>query len=309
MRVVVTGASGFIGWHLVDAMMRRGDIVQAWMLRVSAAVWEIPVESVFVDITDPTAISSQLMSFVPDLIVHLAAQSYPARSWEQPASTYQVNVIGAIHLLEAVRFLPSPPRVLMTGSSAEYAEPATGNPISESAETEPNSPYGTSKLAVDHLVKLYVRRYNLDLIRVRPFYFVGPRKTGDVCSDFAKQIVAIERGEKNTLRVGALEVVRDIIDGRDGANGFLYIAGAGKRGELYNICGGGGVSIGEVLETYRRLAIKPIAIAHDPALVRPLEQKVKIGNSDKLRALGWKPEHDLADTLGSILEYWRANQI
>src|ERR1700688_1266491 len=138
MRVVVTGASGFIGWHLVDAMMRRGDIVQAWMLRVSAAVWEIPVESVFVDITDPTAISSQLMSFVPDLIVHLAAQSYPARSWEQPASTYQVNVIGAIHLLEAVRFLPSPPRVLMTGSSAEYAEPATGNPISESAETEPN---------------------------------------------------------------------------------------------------------------------------------------------------------------------------
>ncbi len=309
MRVVVTGAGGFIGWHLVDTLVRRGAMVRAWMLRESSGDWEFPVATVAVDITDPAAISSQLASFAPDLIVHLAAQSYPGRSWEQPASTYQVNVIGAIHLLEAVRFLPTPPRVLMTGSSAEYGEPATGDPISEEADTEPNSPYGSSKLAVDQLVKLYVRRYDLDLIRVRPFYLVGPRKIGDVCSDFARRIVAIERGEEDTMRVGALEVVRDLIDVRDGANAFLCIAEAGKRGELYNVCGGGHVSIGEILETYRRLATKPFAVVQDPALVRPLEQKVKIGKSDKLRALGWRPEYDLADTLRSILEYWRANQV
>jgi GDP-4-dehydro-6-deoxy-D-mannose reductase len=306
MRVVVTGAAGFIGRHLVTVLAERGDIVQAWARPSRLADWNPPVEMVGVDITDRDAIRDQLARFSPGAIVHLAAQSLPGRSWEDPALTYEVNVLGAIHLLESIRRLKQAPRVLVAGSSAEYLEPRDGRPIVEGAPTEPNSPYASSKLAVDQLVQLYVHRYDLDLVRFRPFFVVGPGKTGDVCSDFARRIVAIERGQENTMRVGCLDVVRDIIDVRDGVSGILRLIDAAKRGEIYNVCCGKGVSIRKILETYRQLAAVPFNVVQDPALLRPLEQRVKIGESNKLRALGWKPEHNLDDTLHSILQYWRA---
>jgi len=305
MRIIVTGAAGFIGWHLVDKLSRRGDTVQAWLRSPRRGDWDSPVEPAEVDITDAAEVSSRLRHFAPDVVYHLAAQSFPGQSWENPALTYQVNVIGAIHLLEAVRALPRRPRVLMAGSSAEYAEPVDGRPIGESAPTEPNSPYGSSKLAVDQLVRLYVRRYSLDLVRLRPFFLVGPRKTGDVCSDFARRVVAIERGDERSMRVGSIDVVRDMIDIRDGVHGLLRVAEVGASGELYNICGGEGVSIGQILATYRKLAKVPFNVVEDPALMRPLEQKIRIGDPSKLRGLGWKPEHRLDDTLRSIIDYWR----
>jgi GDP-4-dehydro-6-deoxy-D-mannose reductase len=306
MRVIVTGAGGFLGWYVVDALVKRGDEIQAWIHQSRANEWGGGVRIVAADITDGETTSCLVKSFAPDLIIHLAAQSFPGRSWENPALTYHVNVVGAVHLLEAVRRLKKSARVLVTGSSAEYVEPLDGRPIVESAPTEANSPYGASKLAVDHLVELYLRRYDLDLIRVRPFFLVGPRKTGDVCSDYARRIVAIERGEEHFMRVGALDVVRDIIDVRDGVAGMLRIAEAGGRGELYNVSGGKGVSVGEILNAYRRLAHAPFTVVDDPMLLRPLEQKVKIGDSRKLRALGWQPQYSLEETLGSILDYWRS---
>ena len=150
--------------------------------------------------------------------------------------------------------LPVPARLLAAGSSAEYAEPADGRMISEDGPTDPNSPYGASKLAADRLLQLYYRRYGLDVVRFRPFFIAGPRKQGDVCSDFARRIVAIERGEEKTLRVGSLDVVRDIIDIKDGVSAILLIAAAGKAGEVYNVCGGRSVSIGDILDIYRGLA-------------------------------------------------------
>ena len=306
MRVVVTGAGGFIGWHLVDAMARRGDIVQAWTRHgPTVGQWAGTVEAMTVDITDSSAVSNTLAAFTPQLIVHLAAQSLPTHSWNEPSLTYQVNVIGLINLLESVRGLVRPTRLLVAGSSAEYTEPVDGRAITEDGSTDPNSPYGCSKLAADQLARLYHRRYGLDIVRFRPFFLAGPRKEGDVCSDFARRIVAIERGAEKTLRVGSLDVERDIIDVRDGVAGILRLAEAGKAGDAYNICSGRSVSIGDIVEIYRGLASVPIAVSQDPALLRPLEQKTKIGDPSKLRALGWKPENELRETLDSILEYWR----
>lgn len=305
MRVVVTGGGGFIGWHVVDTLARRSEVVQAWTRNRVANDWQVPVEAVAVEITARAAVQSNLLRFAPDVIIHLAGQSFPGRSWENPERTYEINVIGAIHLLEAVRLLTKPPRVLLVGSSAEYAEREDGHPIGEGDPTEPNSPYGASKLAVDQLVQLYVRRYSLDLVRVRPFYLTGPRKTGDVCSDFARRVVAIERGGERVMRVGSLDVVRDIMDVRDGVRAMLRIVEAGNRGDVFNVCSGQPVSIGDILGIYRRLAVVPFNIIQDPELMRPLEQKVKIGNCTKLRALGWTPQHDLNDTLRAILDYWR----
>jgi GDP-4-dehydro-6-deoxy-D-mannose reductase len=306
MRVIVTGANGFIGWHLVEAMARRGDTVQAWTHGSNDGRWSGPVESVAVDITDSVAVSKRMVAYAPQLVIHMAAQSLPGRSWQEPALTYHVNVVGLINVMESVRGSATPPRLLAAGSSAEYADPADGGIIAEDAPTEPNSPYAASKLAADQLLRLYHRRYGLDIVRFRPFFITGPRKRGDVCSDFARRIVAIERGEEKTLGVGSLDVVRDIIDIKDGVSAILLIAASGKAGEVYNVCGGRPVSIGEILEIYQKLAAVPVQVSHDPALLRPLEQKVKVGDASKLRALGWKPAIELGETLKSILEYWRA---
>lgn len=305
MRVIVTGAGGFIGWHLVDLLTRRGDTVQAWHHKTAADDWQGAADNIVVDITDPAAVSGQLARFAPDAVIHLAAQSFPNRSWDEPVRTYEVNVLGAVHLLEAVRMLARPPRLLVAGSSAEYAEAADGRPISESAPTRPDSPYGASKLAVDNLAQVYVGRYGLDLIRFRPFFLIGPRKTGDVCSDLARQVVAIERGKAATMRVGALDVIRDFIDVRDGVAGIARILDAGSGGEVYNVSGGAGRSIGEVVDALRRLADKPFELTQDPSLMRPLDQKVKVGDNTKLMALGWKPSLSLDDGLRTILDYWR----
>jgi GDP-4-dehydro-6-deoxy-D-mannose reductase len=305
VRVVVTGGSGFIGWHAVDALSRRGDIVQAWLHSPVITEWGSSVEVAGVDVTDRTAIDARLTQFRPDVIIHLAAQSLPQKSWEDPASTYQVNVVGSIHLLESVSRLTPMPRLLVAGSSAEYAEPTDGHPIAEDAALEPNSPYANSKLAVDQLAQLFARRYRMDIVRFRPFSFVGPRKTGDVCSDFARRLVAIERGAQPVMRVGSLDVVRDLIDVRDGVSGILHLMDKGRSGEMYNVCGGNSVSIGDILDGYRRFSAVPFEVTQDASLIRALEQRVKIGDSGKLRALGWKLEYDLADTLHAILDYWR----
>ena len=105
MRVIVTGANGFIGWHLVDALARRGDTVQAWTHGSNGGRWSGPVETAAVDITDSVAVSKQMAAFAPELVIHMAAQSLPGRSWEEPALTYQVNVIGLINLMESIRGL------------------------------------------------------------------------------------------------------------------------------------------------------------------------------------------------------------
>ena len=295
MRIIVTGAGGFIGSFLVEALTQRGDIVDAWTHAT-------------LDVTDAAAVATAFDRFAPEAVVHLAAQSLPARSWADPAETYRVNVGGAIAVLEAARRRDVPPRVLLAGSSAEYAEPVDGRPIDERAPIAPNSPYGASKYAAAQLGDLYCRHYGLAVVGFRPFALVGPRKTGDVCSDFARRIVALERGSERTMRVGNVSVVRDMIDVRDGVAGILTLADRGVPGETYNICSGHAMSIATVLETYRHLASIPIEIAADPELLRPLEQKVKIGDPSKLKALGWEPVRPLGDTLVDILAYWRAHE-
>jgi GDP-4-dehydro-6-deoxy-D-mannose reductase len=293
MRITVTGAGGFIGSYLVQALGERGDDVRAWTRSV-------------VDITDARAVREELERDAPEAVVHLAAQSSPTQSWAEPGATYRVNVGGAINLLEAARALPRPPRLLLAGTSAEYAQPAGEVLLGEDAPLEPESPYGSSKLAVDELARMYGRRYGLEIVRFRPFSLVGPGKSGDVCSDFARRVVDVERGADPVLRVGNLTPVRDMIDVRDGVAGILRLLDDAAPGEIYNLCSGRGVRIGDVLDVYLRLATVPIEVSVDPALLRHIDHGVKIGDPAKLRALGWAPAHALDDTLRGILDAARA---
>ena len=170
---------------------------------------------------------------------------------------------------------------------------------------QPLSPYAVSKLAADYCARLYTLRYGLNILRVRPFFLIGPSKVGDVCSDLARRVVAVERGEATDVPVGQLEIVRDFLDVRDGVAAMELIAAKGEAGQDYNICAGHGYRIGDILDHYKKLAKIPVLERVDPSLMRPIDEPVKVGDPAKLKALGWMARYPLEESLSTILEYWR----
>lgn len=260
------------------------------------------------DIMRRDEVAAAMAKCRPEAVFHLAAQSSPPRSWIHPMETFQMNVNGTLHVLEAVRETCPAAKVVVACSSAEYALSADGRPIGEDFPLKPSTPYGISKMAADELSRVFGLRYGLNIIRVRPFFLVGPKKTGDVCSDFARGIVAIERGLQKDLPTGNLEMVRDMMDVRDGISAFHIIMEKGAANEVYNICTGRGVRISDILDVYRELAAVPVVPRLDPSKVRPIDEPVRIGDASRLKALGWAPSFSLKQTLQDILDYWRAQE-
>src|SRR5215207_4174429 len=178
-------------------------------------------------------------------------------------------------------------------------------PISEEFPLEPYNPYALSKISQDHLSFLYWKAYQMRIVRVRPFFIIGPRKTGDVSSDFARGIVAIERGLAKKLRVGNLDIVRDFLDVQDAVGAIYIIANQGVPGEIYNICAGTGHRIGEIVDGLRKLSKAVIETESDDSLLRRLDEPIKIGDNRKLKDLGWRPSISFQESLAIILKSWR----
>ncbi len=300
MKVLVTGATGFIGRHLVAHLLARGDAVCALVRDETRARAALPAGSGCAEaaIGDRAALGVVLDRERPDVVYHLAAQSYPGVSWDDPHGTFSANLAGTAALLDAVRAWGKP-RVIVAGSSAMYA--VSDHPISEDAPTGPASPYGVSKLASDALAGLYAKRYGMDLVRVRPFFIIGRGKTGDVCSDFARRVVEAERAGGGVLKTGRLDIVRDFLDVRDAVRALILLAERGAAGMAYNICRGEGTRLDEVVRLFCGMAAVPLRAEQDAALLRPVEEPVKVGDGTRLRALGWASEWTLEESLTDIL--------
>jgi GDP-4-dehydro-6-deoxy-D-mannose reductase len=292
VKVVVTGADGFLGRHLSERL--RGDGADVLALGRQQC-----------DILDAARLKALVAEARPAQVFHLAAQSSPGGSWAKPAETFRVNVEGTLNVLEAVRAAGIDPVVLVAGSSSEYAMTEQGRPIVETDPQAPLTPYAASKVAAGQCAALYAERYRMKIVRLRPFFLIGPLKTGDVCSDLARRVVAVERGAADAVTVGRLEMVRDFLDVRDGVEAMALLARKGVAGEAYNICSGKGHSIAQILDGYRKLAARPIVDRTDPALLRSGDEPVRIGNPAKLEALGWRPRWPLEQSLAAILDYWR----
>ena len=242
----------------------------------------------------------------PDRIFHLAAQSYPVMSWSDPVGTIQTNLLGTLHLLDTVRKRNPACQVVVFGSSAEYGNSsAQKDSIPETAATEPNSPYGVSKVAADLLSDVYSRAYGLNIIRVRPFFLIGPGRGSNVFVDFAKRIINVERGTTDSLGVGNVSAVRDLVDVRDAVRAIWTIAEKGAVGAVYNLCSGQACSIREALDIMLKFASTPVRVYTDKARFRPLDTPKLVGDSSRLRQLGWMPEIPLEQTLADILQFWR----
>ena len=307
MKCLITGASGFIGSHLTEFLLRHGFTVHGFSKQMGSFLGNLQGDFHFIssDILDRDGVFDAISSIRPDYVFHLAAQSLPKVSWENPEKTFQTNVFGTLYLLDAIRAADINPVVEIFCSSGEYAISKDGMPINEDHPLEPYSPYALSKIAQDQLSALYWKNYQMRIIRVRPFFIIGPRKVGDVCSDFSRGIVAIERGLAKKLKVGNLDMVRDFLDIQDALTAIYLIAERGVPGDVYNICSGLGRSIGEIAEGLQKLSEAHIEIETDASLLRRLDEPIKIGDNSKLQELGWHPSIDIQNSLALILESWR----
>ena len=313
MRALITGFTGFVGSHLAEALLKRGDEVYAlyrWRSRLdNVGHLQERVQLVEGDITDASSMRHALEFSQPDEIYHLAAQSYVLSSWSSPGSTLDTNIQGQVNLFETIRRLEISPRIQIAGSSEEYGLVHPGElPITEENPLRPLSPYAVSKVAQDLLAYQYHRSYGLDLVRTRGFNHTGPRRGRVfVCSNFAWQIARIERGDADpVIRVGNLQAKRDFTDVRDMVRGYMLALEKGESGEVYNICSGDSWSIQAVLDHLLSRSNVEVRIETDPTRMRPSDVPVLDGSYAKFKeATGWQPRIPFEQTLDDLLEYWR----
>jgi GDP-4-dehydro-6-deoxy-D-mannose reductase len=281
--VLVTGASGFVGTHLLDLL---GDEA-------------VPAEA---DVTDPQAIEHAVREREPRAVVHLAALSSVADSWEAPATTWEVNAIGTVNVLEAVRRHRPDARVLVVSTEQVYGR-AKQLPISESTPRAPVSPYAASKAAAE-LACTQAAENGLDVVVARAFQHEGPgRDERFAVGSWTRQLAELELAGGGALRVGNLEVDRDITDVRDVCRAYQMLLEPSVRGGVYNVATGRAVRLSRVVEILVTLAQVPVAIEQDPSRLRRADVPVLCGDSSKLRqATGWKPEIPLEQTLSDTLE-------
>ncbi len=307
-RCLITGVGGFLGSHLAEFLLAQDVAVYGTVHRDTKNIEHLKPRLTVLpcDILDKQRMKAIVADVEPDVVVHLAAQTLSVLSWRDAEATFQVNVSGTLCLLDAIREAGGDPVVEVACSSAEYGFASEDEmPIKESSEFRPASPYGVSKVAADLLARLYWQAYGMKVVRVRPFFVVGPRKTGDVCSDFARGIVAVENGQSDRLRVGNLTAVRDFVDVRDAVRALWLLAEKGHPGEVYNVCSGVGHRVREVLDILSAVARKPIPVEQDQQRMRPSDEPLIVGDNSRLRALGWEPQIPFERTLADMLDYWR----
>jgi len=310
-KCLITGCGGFIGSYLAEYLLQRDAAVYGIVHHDTKNLDHIKdkVTLFSCDIKDKDRVEAIVTEVKPDAIFHLAAQSRVEPSQPNPEKTFSINTLGTLSLLEAVRkaaINPVNPVIELACSSAEYGFSHQDEiPIDETHEFRPSSPYAVSKAAADLLGYFYWRAYHFPIIRVRLFNITGPRRMDDVCSDFTRGIVEIEKGHKDKLEPGNLEAIRDFTDVRDAVEALWRLVERGAPGEAYNLCSGRGYSMRQVLDMAISLSSCNIKVCPQQRKLRSIDDPVYIGDNSKLKRLGWEPQIPLERTLEDMLEHWR----
>lgn len=312
MKVLITGISGFIGSYLAEYTLAKGMKVHGIVTNLTRveniARLKGKVTLSEGDVRNRAFMKNVITKSKPDLIFHLAAQSRPDISWEDPWKTMETNVMGTVNLFESVREANLDSKILVACSSAEYGYITEDEgPIKEDHQLLPLSPYGVSKVAQDLLAYQYFKNFGLKTFRVRIFGTTGPRKVGDVCSDFARQIAEIEYGKRKPIvHVGNLEARRDLTDVRDNVKALWLLIEKGKIGEAYNVCSHKAYKIGDILSKMLGMSEVDIKVKVDPMKLRPSDEPIIMGDNSKIRKdCGWVPKIPIEKTLEDTLNYWR----
>ena len=310
-KVLITGITGMIGKHLSKLLQAEGYAVAGLSRATSASRYEsTPNGFKFYqgDILDNKFLKTVWTDWKPDIVYHLAAQSYNGESWKAEDTTYLFNIQGTRNVLETCLAYSPEARVLPACSSASYGfVPENQQPIQEdSTPLRPISPYGVTKASMEMMARQFYFNYKLDVILPRLFIHVGPdHPPVTALQNFARQLAGIKLGIQDPLlKVGNLSSSRDFVDVRDGARALVTLAQIGKSGETYNICTGKAWTMQASLDKIINISGLKVNVETDPNLFRPSDEKVLLGDPTKIMGLGWKPEITFEETLLDIYTNW-----
>jgi GDP-4-dehydro-6-deoxy-D-mannose reductase len=292
MSVLVTGLTGFVGSHFAQ-LTRAVDLAE---------------HGRWVDLRDSERVRAAVQSIAPQAVLHLAAQSSVPASVEDPRQTYEINFLGTLNLLQALRDARFQGTMLYVGSADVYgAVPETQLPITEQCPARPLNPYAVSKVAAEALCYQWSRSSEFKIVVARPFNHIGPRQsTQFAVSDFARQIVAARKGKApRRLRIGDIDTTRDFTDVRDIVRAYLALLRSGRNGEAYNVCSGTERRLRDIIGALCGICGIEVEVEVAAERLRPSEQRRMRGSFDKLRAdTGWAPVIPFESTLRDIVDYW-----
>jgi GDP-4-dehydro-6-deoxy-D-mannose reductase len=307
--VLVTGAAGFAGSHLLDHLARQQpdrDVI-AWARRIPPDVSARPGRWDQIDLTHKQAVRDAIARLRPSAVYHCAGYPHASGGWRDSARPLRANVMITEYLFDALRRAGGGCRIVLPGSGTVYA--AAEHAHSENDPVRPRSAYSMSKLAQEQLALRAVDEDGLDVIVTRPFNHTGPRQTAAFAApSFARQIASIERGEvEPVIRVGNLTARRDLLDVRDVVTAYTALMATGVPGTVYNVASGIARPIAAVLDGLIARARITVPVAPDAARMRPDDTPVMVGDASRLRnATGWAPAIPFERTLDDLLDYWRS---
>lgn len=297
MRALVTGAGGFVGCHLVDHLAARSDDVTTLEWRIDG-----------IDITEPDELTQAIVKAAPEAVYHLAGASDVGGSWSEPRSTFLSNALGTLNVVQACREA-GVQRVLAVTSADVYGHVTEDElPLDEDQPLRPVSPYAASKVAADAVAHQAWLGYGLPVIRVRAFNHLGPGQSDKfVAPSLAARIARNEAEGGSEVPIGNTTPLRDITDVRDVVRAYRLLIEHGEPGAAYNVCRGEAVSVQEIADRLLGMASHPMHLVTDPALERPVDVPVLIGDNTRLTEVtGWVPTVPLEQTLADVLADQRA---
>lgn len=313
-KYLITGFSGFVSKHFIEYLNSLNTYSTVIGIDINQPEFDFTqyknVQCSFkrIDLLDRTQVDNIIYQFQPQFILHLASYSSVAFSWKNPAASFANNTNIFLNLLEQIRELNLNCRIISVGSSEEYGNVSESDiPLNEEHSLKPVSPYAVARVSQEMLSKVYVDGFGSDIVLTRSFNHIGPgQRDIFVVSSFARQLVEIKKNNlPQELITGNLSIIRDFLDVRDVVRAYHELFKKGRKGEVYNICSGDGISLEMIIQRMSQILGIEVITKINPALIRPNDNSIVIGNNEKIKKeTGWDISYTMENSLTDILNYW-----
>ena len=314
-KILITGFSGFVASHFMDYLYDYYPNFDVYGISIGKPIFnyksyedKMSVTFYELDLMDGEKLCQIMESIKPDYILHLAAFSSVAYSWQHPEESFTNNCNIFLNLIDAVKKSCPSCRILSVGSSEEYGNVAHEDlPIRENQPLKPLSPYAVARVSQEQLSRVYSDAYGLQIIMTRSFNHIGPRQDERfVIPSFIKRILDIQRSDSSVgeIETGDLSIIRDFVDVRDVVDAYYKLLISGTVGEVYNICSGKGISLSEVVRIIAEEVGVEVKTKTNPDFVRPNDNKEMVGTPYKIETeLGWKRKWEFRNTIKDMIEW------